>query len=192
MMKGMATLGVVGGAVGGVALSGLAAGATAATVLNATVLKNVKDNAGRPDIGNEIKEENAARAIGRASSFAGAASGAAATVGIISAAGIPGLSAVGITSGLAAIGSTVTLGVGGMATGIVIGVAAPAVVAVAAGIGAHKLAQNNETVREGLTKAGDVIGATSDLAKRGLQSFLGSVEAGAAALKKKLDGSDQD
>ena len=130
---------------------------------------------------------------------------------------MPDGSAIGADGGFAAIGGAVTGGVGGMATGIVVGVAAPAVVAVGVGYGVYKLAQNSEAVREGLTKAGDVFGnmatkstafagqaveamtpvakdaatATGDLAKRGLKSLLGSVEAGAAALKKKLDGSDQ-
>jgi hypothetical protein len=154
LMKGMATVGVVGGAVGGIALSGLLAGGVAAAVVNNTLLadNNIDENLISPEL---LEAEREARGIGRAASFIGATGATAATVGAISAAGVSGLSAAGITSGLAAIGGTVG---GGMAAGIAMGVAAPAVAAVGVGYGTYKLAQNNSDVREVLTKAGDLAG----------------------------------
>ncbi len=207
MMKGLAVVGAVtGGAIGGLATAGGALGLASALAINKTLLADAEVH---------TEDEAEARKIGRAASYTGAVGAAAGTVATVSAAGaVSGLSAAGITSGLAAVGGTVG---GGMAAGIAIGVAAPAVVAVGAGYGAYKLAQNNETVRDGLIKAGDVVGdaakkgadiagqavnvaapvvadaasAVGELAKKGLLSLLGSVEAGAAALKKKLDGGEQ-
>ncbi len=202
MMKGMAAVGVIGGAVGGVAISGLLAGGAAAIALNKTILAHVE---------GQSEPEQDARAIGRSASVAGAAGGAAATVGLISAVGVPGLSAAGITSGLAGMGGA--LG-GGMATGIAVGIALPAVAAVGTAMLAYKVAQNNETVRDALTKASDVAGDLASkgadtardaasvaapivrdaavvavgVAKGGIRSMLAVVEGGAAALRKKIDG----
>ncbi len=104
-----------------------------------------------------------------------------------------------------------------MAAGMAVGVAAPAVAAVGLGYGTYKLAQNNDIVREGLTKASDLAGGLAskgaetasqvtnaiapaakdaaemagEIARRGLITMLSSVEAGAAALKKKIDGDER-
>ena len=154
MMKATATVGSVvgGGVVAGIAATGgLVAAATAATV-NRTLLADKE--------GHDEAEADA-RQIGRVASYAGAAGGTVAAVTAISAAGVPGLSAAGITSGLATVGSLVG---GGMSAGIGATVAAPAVAAAAVGYGAYKVAQSNETVREKLTSAAD---AVADAAAKG-------------------------
>lgn len=199
MMKGLATIGAfTGGAVSGLAVAGGTVGAITATMMNKTVLA---DQEGHSD------EEAEARRIGRAASITAAVGTAAGTIPVVSLAGVPGLSAAGITSGLA------TIGGGSMAAGIAAGVVAPAAAAVGIGYGAYKLAQHSDEVREGLTKAGNAAGdlaekgkeaaskavetiapiakdaaeAAGELAKRGLRSLLSSVETGAASLKRRLD-----
>ena len=194
---------VAGGAIGGLATVGGGIGVAAAHLTNKTLLKHIENADGTQIKSKHVEAENDARRVGRAATYTGAAGAAAGTVAAVSAAGtVSGLSAAGITSGLAAIGGTVG---GGMATGIAIGVAAPAVAAVVVGYGVYKLAQNNETVRDGLNKAGGIVGdvaskgaevagraievvtpvaqdaavAVGTVAKRGLQSMLGAIGAGA-------------
>ncbi len=128
IMSGLATVGstVGAGAVGGVVVLG-AAPAAAATL---AMRKALEDDPSLP------QEERDARAAGRTATAVGAAGGAVGSVAAISSAGtVAGLSGPGIASGLAAIGSG--LG-GGMAAGTVVAVAAPAVVAAAAGYGIYR------------------------------------------------------
>ena len=200
MMQGLAAVGTVaGGAIGGLATVGGGIGVAAAHLTNKTLLKHIENADGTQIKPEHVEAENDARRVGRAATYTGAAGAVAA----VSAAGtVSGLSAAGITSGLAAIGGTVG---GGMATGIAIGVAAPAVAAVVVGYGVYKLAQNNETVRDGLNKAGGIVGdvaskgaevagraievvtpvaqdaavAVGTVAKHGLQSMLDAIGAGA-------------
>lgn len=129
IMSGLATVGsaVGGGAVAGLGILGAAPGLAMASLVNNTLLA---DNEAHDD------DERKSRSIGRAASYAGAASGAAGSIAAVSALGTAGLSGAGITSGLAAIGGTVG---GGMAAGVTIATAAPALVAVAAGYGIYKL-----------------------------------------------------
>ncbi len=216
MMQGLAVVGTVtGGVIGGLATVGVGIGAAAAHLTNKTLLKHIENADGTQIKSEHVEAENDSRRVGRAATFTGAAGAAAGTVAAVSAAGtVSGLSAAGITSGLAAIGSTVG---GGMATGIALGVAAPAVAAVGVGYGAYKLAQKNETVRDGLNKAGYIVGdatskgaevagraievitpvaqdaaaAVATVAKHGLKSMLGAIGSGATALAKKLDGGEK-
>jgi Lecithin retinol acyltransferase len=131
LMSGLATVGGVigGGAAVGVGLIAAAPAMAAAALVNNTVLK---------DTPSQDDDERDARAIGRKVSVAGAAAAGAGAVATVAAVGIPGLSAVGITTGLAGVGATVG---GGMAAGVVIAAAAPVAVAVALGVGVYKLAR---------------------------------------------------
>lgn len=119
VMKGLANGAIIGkGVAAGAATTGLISGIGGATLINNTLLR---------DDGNLSEGERNARSAGRAGSYAGAAIGAAVTYGAISAAG----SAAGISSTLTAIGGTIC---GGMALGAVTVVAAPAAIAMAAGV----------------------------------------------------------
>ena len=67
---------------------------------------------------------------------AGSVAAGGGAVALVSAAGVPGLSAAGITSGLAAIGSSVG---GGMAAGAFVVIAAPAAIGALVGWGLYRL-----------------------------------------------------
>ena len=167
MMKGLAVIGTfTGGAVGGLATAGGALGLAVAYAVNNTILTDEKGHS---------SEEADARRVGRVAAVAGAGSVALGTVVAVSAAGVPGLSAAGITSGIAAIGG------GSMAAGMAVGVAAPAVAAVALGYGAYKLAQNNETVRKSWTTVGDAAG---NLAAKGVETATQAAETIAPVVKE--------
>ncbi|OPY55808.1 MAG: NC domain protein [Pelotomaculum sp. PtaU1.Bin035] len=138
----MSGLAAVGGAVGGGAVAGAAAlagsaGAGVATILNNTVFK---------DDQNLDQDERDARNVGRKASVVGAGAATAGGIAAIAASGTAGLSAAGITSGLAAIGATTgaatgiaaVTGASAMAIGTATVVAAPAVAAVAVGMGIYK------------------------------------------------------
>ncbi|WP_206171921.1 hypothetical protein, partial [Thiorhodococcus mannitoliphagus] len=130
IMSGLAASGAMvgSGAVAGVALLGGLPGAATAHLLNSTVL------ADNPTLERPEKD---ARSFGRKAGYLGAASGTAAGVATIGAAGtVAGFSGPGIMSGLAAIGSAVG---GRAATGVFITVAAPAALAAGFGYGAYKL-----------------------------------------------------
>lgn len=128
IMSGLASVGgTLGmGAVGGV---GILAAAPAA-LTTAAMHRALKDDPCLPE------QERHARKAGRWATTAGAAAGSCGSVALISAAGVSGLSAAGVTSGLAAIGATVG---GGMAAGVFVAVAAPAVIASAIGWGIYRL-----------------------------------------------------
>lgn len=104
----------------------LASGIGAAHALNKTVLKDEKtlDNV-----------EKDARSAGRVASYSGGGVGAAASLTAVCVAGEFGLTAVGISTGLAGIGSTVG---GGAVIGLGVTIAAPAVIAVAVGLGTYQ------------------------------------------------------
>lgn len=131
VMSGLASIGAIvgGGAVAGV---GVLASAPAA-VTTIAVCRSLKDEECLPE------EERAARATGRTAAITGSLAGTAGSVGAIYATGTIGLSAAGITSGLAAIGSVVG---GGMVAGTALAIAAPAVVAFAAGFGVYRLVRS--------------------------------------------------
>ena len=113
----MSGLSAAGGLVGGGAAAGVGvlAGAPAAVAV-AAVHRAFRDDAALPT------GERAAREAARRAGTFGAVASAFGTIGAVSAAGVPGLSAVGISTGLTAMG-------GSMLGGVVVAVAAPAVVA---------------------------------------------------------------
>lgn len=126
MMSGLAT---VGGSVGAGAAAGIPiAGALPGVVATASMHRAFRDDPALP------QTERDARRHARAGATFGAMSGAGAALATVSAVGVPGLSAVGLTSGLAAVGSVVG---GGMLVGLVMTLAAPAVLAVAASHAAY-------------------------------------------------------
>lgn len=126
IMSGLATIGMGGGAVAGIAILG----AAPATVTTAAMWYVLKDDA----ILHEAERE--ARRAGRYSTILGAASGTAASVGMVAALGTSGLSAAGITSGLAAVGGMVG---GTMAAGVVVTAAMPAVASAVVGYGTYRI-----------------------------------------------------
>ena len=79
------------------------------------------------------EEEREARAAGRAAGVGGAVTGTASAVGVVAAAGVPGLSAAGITSGLAALGG------GSVGLGLAAMLAFPAMVTLTASWLAYRL-----------------------------------------------------
>jgi hypothetical protein len=81
--------------------------------------------------------ERAARTAGRVGSVSGAIAGSVASIAAVNAVGVPGLSAVGISSGLAGIGRA--LG-GGMARGTICAIAVPAVAAAIIGYVLYRVA----------------------------------------------------
>lgn len=81
--------------------------------------------------------ERTARTSGRIGSFVGTLAGTVGGVAAVSALGVPGLSAAGISSGLATLGGIVG---GGMAAGTMCVIAAPAVAAAALGYLIYRLA----------------------------------------------------
>jgi|JI10StandDraft_1071094.scaffolds.fasta_scaffold44801_4 hypothetical protein len=128
IMSGLAT---VGGTIGMGAIGGITVLATAPAVLTTAAMhRALKDDPCLP------AQERTARKVGRWGTTAGAAAAGCGSVGLISAAGVPGLSAAGLTSGLAAIGGAVG---GGMAAGVFVTVAAPAVIASFIGWGLYRL-----------------------------------------------------
>lgn len=127
IMSGLAT---VGGVVGGGAIAGVGVLAAAPALITTAAMSQVfREDESLP------AQENEARRVGQAVTTASAVVGTAGAAGAIATAGsVAGLSAAGITSGLAAIGGTVG---GGMVAGVAITAAAPAVAAVAVGLGAY-------------------------------------------------------
>lgn len=122
IMSGLAAHGsIVGGGVvaGLVTLSALPALASVAMINHA-----LREDDDLPTA------ERTARTAGRAGSAIGALAGSAGGVAMVSALGVPGLGAAGITSGLAAVGGAVG---GGMAAGTMCVLAAPAAAAAAVG-----------------------------------------------------------
>ena len=128
IMSGLASYGALvgGGAVAGLVVLGAGPGLVSVAIMNRAMRED----------GNLPRAERNARAAGRAGSAAGAVAGSAGAIAAVSAFGVPGLSAAGISSGLAAIGSAVG---GGMAAGTMIAVAAPALVAAVLGYLAYQL-----------------------------------------------------
>lgn len=122
IMSGLAAQGAVvgGGAAAGITVLGVLPGAASVAVMNVAL----RDDDTLPD------DERAARRAGRVASIAGGVAGTVGGVGAVSALGVSGLSAAGITSGLASVGAAFG---GGMAAGAATVIAAPAIAA--AGIG---------------------------------------------------------
>lgn len=120
VMAGLASVG--GSAVGGI---GLVAAAPAAAATIATH-RALRDDPYAP------QAERDSRRAGRRASTVGAVAGTGASLALVSAAGVPGLSAVGISSGLAALGGTM---VGGLPVAGMI----PAAAAVLAGFAIYRL-----------------------------------------------------
>lgn len=122
IMSGLAAYGALagGGAVAGLVVLGTMPSLATVAIMN-TALREDNDLP-RP--------ERDARAAGRVGSAAGAVAGSIGSIAAVSALGIPGLSAAGISSGLATIGTTVG---GGMAAGAIAVIAAPAIAAAITG-----------------------------------------------------------
>lgn len=127
-MSGLAALG--GSATGGL-LAVAAAPAAAATVAAHRLLR---DDECLP------QAERTARRAGRQASTAGALGGVGLSLAVVSGAGVPGLSAVGITTGLAALGGTMLGGL--LLVGLV-----PAATAMLAGIAIHRLRRPPPDIR---------------------------------------------
>lgn len=126
----MSGLAYVGGFMGGGAVAGVVAiGAVPGAISVAVMCKGLGSD---PAL---TESEQVARRVGRKASAVGATAGSVGAVYAISALGVQGLGAAGITSGLAAIGATVG---GGMAVGTAIAVAAPAALAGALGYGVYR------------------------------------------------------
>lgn len=120
----MSGLAGVGGAVGMGAAAGIPIlGALPGAAATAAMHRAFRDDAALP------QDERLARKRARAGASVGAVTGAGAALATVAVAGVPGLSAVGMTSGLATIGGVVG---GGMAVGLAATIAAPAVLAVVA------------------------------------------------------------
>lgn len=119
LMSGLAGLG--GNAIGGAAIVAAAPAAVATTAMH---------HAFR-DESHLSHEERHARRNARTASTSGAVSGTAASLALVGLAGIPGYSAVGITTGLAALGGT-------MAGGLMVVALIPVGAAVLAGVLAYK------------------------------------------------------
>jgi len=130
IMSGLAAYGAIvgGGAVAGLVVLGAAPALASVAIMNRAL---------RAD-GDLPYGERAARTAGRIGSAAGALAGSTGAVAVVSAVGVSGLSAAGISSGLAAIGTAV--GGVGMAAGAMAVVAAPAAVAAALGYLIYRLA----------------------------------------------------
>jgi hypothetical protein len=129
IMSGLASYGALagGGAVAGMMVLG-SAPALASVVIMRRALREDEDL---------LEAERAARTAGRRASAAGAVVGLLGSVAAVSALGVPGLSAAGISSGLAAIGTAFG---GGMAAGTMAVVAAPAITAAVLGYLMYRLA----------------------------------------------------
>ena len=103
IMSGLAAYGALvgGGAVAGLVVLGSAPGLRSVAIMNKALHED--DNLPQPERG--------ARTAGRIGSAAGAFAGSVGSVAAVSALGVPGLSAVGISSGLATIGGAVGGGI---------------------------------------------------------------------------------
>lgn len=119
LMSGLVAIG--GSVVGGVAVTGAAIGLTTAY----GVCRMLPDHAFLPE------DERAARAKARTAAGAGAVGGTALSIYAVGAMGIPGFSAVGLSSGFASLGGVTG---GGMAAGIVTALALPGALALALGL----------------------------------------------------------
>src|SRR6266487_4310535 len=128
IMSGLAAYGALvgGGAVAGLIVLGAAPGLTTVAIMNKALHED--ENLPHP--------ERDARTAGRLGSAVGALAGSVGSVAAVSALGVPGLSAVGISSGLATIGGIVG---GGMAAGAISVIAAPAAAAAIAGYFAYRI-----------------------------------------------------
>jgi Lecithin retinol acyltransferase len=129
IMSGLASYGAIvgGGAVAGMVVLGTAPALTSVAIMR----RALREDDDLPEA------ERTARTAGRRGSVAGAVAGSLGSVAAVSALGVPGLSAAGISSGLAAIGTTFG---GGMAAGTMAVVAAPAVAAAIVGYLIYRLA----------------------------------------------------
>ena len=129
IMSGLAASGALvgGGAVAGLVVLGAAPGLVSVAILN----RALREDDDLP------RAERAARTAGRIGAAAGALTGSAGAVAAVSALGVPGLGAAGISSGLTAIGAAVG---GGMAAGTMLAVAAPAAAAAVLGYLIYRLA----------------------------------------------------
>ena len=128
IMSGLAAYGALvgGGVVAGMVVMSAGPGLASVAIMN----RALREDDDLPDA------ECAARTAGRAGSVAGALAGSAGSIAALSALGVPGLSAAGISSGLAAIGAAVG---GGMAVGAMGVIAAPAAAAAILGYLAYRL-----------------------------------------------------
>jgi len=130
----VAGLGAVGRIAGGGATTGLALAASAPAVVSVlTVRAILNDDPSLP------MPERDARTAGRIASLGGAVLGTAGSIGAVAAAGVPGLSAVGISTGLAALGG------GCIALGLTAAIAFPAAVTFGAGWLAYRLLRRGKT-----------------------------------------------
>jgi hypothetical protein len=122
IMSGLAAYGALagGGAVAGLVILGAAPSLATVAIMNKALHQD--DDLPRP--------EQDARTAGRIGSAAGAVAGSIGSIAALSTLGVPGLSAVGISSGLATLGSAVG---GGMAAGAISVIAAPAIAAAITG-----------------------------------------------------------
>jgi len=129
IMSGLAAYGrlVGGGTVAGLVVLGTAPALMSVAIMN----RALREDDDLP------QAERDARIAGRVGSTVGAAAGLAGTVAAVSALGVPGLSAAGVSSGLATLGATIG---GGMAAGTMIAVAAPAAAATLLGYMIYRLA----------------------------------------------------
>jgi hypothetical protein len=129
IMSGLASYGALvgGGAVAGMMVLGTGPALTSVAIMR----RALREDEDLP------AAERAARTAGRHGSAAGAVAGSLGSVAVVSALGVPGLSAAGISSGLAAIGAIFG---GGMAAGTMAVVAAPAITAAVLGYLMYRLA----------------------------------------------------
>lgn len=132
----VAGLGTLGRVVGGGPATGLILAAGTPAVVSAAAVHAILG-----DDDTLSAAERDARTAGRAASVGGAVLGTAVSVGAVAAAGVPGLSAVGISTGLAAIGG------GSIALGLAAAVALPAVVTLGAGFLAYRLKRGTGPAR---------------------------------------------
>ena len=132
----IAGLGTLGRIVGGGPATGLVLATCTPAVVSAVTVHAILG-----DDDTLSNTERDARAAGRTASVGGAVLGTAASVGVVAAAGVPGLSAVGISTGLAAIGG------GSVALGLAAALALPAVVTLGAGFLAYRLKRGTEPAR---------------------------------------------
>ena len=130
IMSGLATYGALvgGGAVAGLVVLGTAPALTSVAIMHHALRRD--DDLPGP--------ERAARTAGRIGTAVGALTGSAAGAAAVSALGVPGLCAAGISSGLAAIGAAATGG--GMAIGAACVIAAPAAAAAILGYLVYRIA----------------------------------------------------
>jgi hypothetical protein len=134
LMKGLKMAGrpVGAGVAGGVVVMAVAP----AVAANVAIGRALPDDPMLPDA------ERGARGAGRKTTAFASALGAAGSVGLISVAGVPGLSAVGITTGLAEIGAFFG---GGLVAGAVAVVAIPALLALGLGLFVYHRAIENRS-----------------------------------------------